>query len=227
MNRSDIISVILMGIALPIILVMSAANVFATLRATGEPVFLEGLTVYFIAMLAPASSIALKAAGKCFINSRDKLMFERIIYALTAVSFVIWCMLYAINYAGNMGSENDIGLSLGLDNLQSEDTSHDSMTLLTFFQLFTEILVGTALFIGVENILKKTEADAFKVNSCWVHAEKALKLHTEKLNAARENRNDALKEFTLLDSDRTMEINQVVADYLLLKTRIDNGEEVV
>ena len=211
--QQDQIAFIFIGVALIAALVMSASNVYANLMSSGEPIFLEqNWIAVMISLLAPAGSIAFKFISHTFERYSSIKRYTNTIYTLTAISFLAWIGLFALNYSGVTGGIN--WNTLGESNLTG--------SYLVFVQLLTEILVGGALCLAAQDIALKYTPELYRENLAHLNAVKARDKHLVGHKALTEQRNHNHTRLTQLNAERQTAINHKLADFVDLSTRFNS-----
>lgn len=173
MTLNDKILAYGIGIALITVLVMSFFNVYSVLIASGNPAFIQHpFAAYALSALAPISSFAPKLMMRAFETKRAKKRYALFIYVLTCMSVLVWCILYGMHYSASTGE-----LDIDLDS-EEDSTGH----YLVFTQLFTEIVLGTALFIGLDSILDQYQPQRYRPNPRWYQFHKELEAAQKQLH---------------------------------------------
>lgn len=208
----DQISMILAYGALPIVLLMSGANVYANLRASGNPVFIENPWLAIcLSALAPAASTALKFTANLFELWPTRKRFVHAIFGLSALSLLVWVIFFSINFSGISG---------GID-WNSFGESQGSGAWLVFTQLVAEILVGSALFLAAEDIAIKYAPDSYVENIEFLVIEDAIKAHLTPHQQLRDARNAAHQKLVTVTQAHDFHVNQRIAEFLALRARFN------
>lgn len=208
----DKVSFIFLNVALIIALFMSWANVDANLLSSGVPIFIEQPWIaWFLSLLAPAASIALKFTSGFFDYYRTKRRYTLFIFLLTALSFLAWVILFSMNYSG---------VSSGID-WNSFGEGSTSGSLLVGVQLFTEILVAAALFLAAQDIAIKYSPDLFTESLAHTNAVNARDRHLKTHIPLRDERNTKHARFTQLNAERKASINEQVVAYTAARARFN------
>lgn len=212
-TKPDRMAYRLINVTVAVVLVMSAANVYVNLVASGLPVFIEQpWMAALLSGLAPAGSVTLKFIYRFFDLPRTRRRYTQIIYALTALCLLIWLTLFAINYPG-IAAEPDWG-SLGQPSAKGPA--------LVFIQLLTEILAGAALFLAAQDIALKYTPEIKRANPDRVSAVRGRDEEARLLAELRDERNSKHARFAQLTAERRLYIDEQVAAYLALRARYIN-----
>ncbi len=208
----DQFAFVLASIALMIALVISAANVYANLINSGDPIYIEQpLIAVFISLLAPAGSIAVKFISHFFDSPRHQKRYTNGIFLLTGLSFFAWVVLFSLNYSGATSGMDwdDLG----------ESSSKGSM--LVFIQLFAEILVGGALFLAAQDIYSKYSPDIYVENIAYLNAVKKRDDHAIQHESLCEKRRSKHLALTKLKAERQAFINEKTAAFVAERSRLN------
>lgn len=211
----DKISFPLIGLAAFACLVMSGVNVFSNLISSGEPVYVQQpLIPMFISLLAPASSITIKYIGSIFEhNYFYKKCFTKFVFLSSFVSFLVWIAFFSASYSG---------AASGFDWEAAESGSGDLGSWLAFMQLLTEVLVGGALFLALQDIFLKYSPDYYEDNLAYIAAVKTRNVHLALHTALREERNNNHIRLTVLKAERQAYINEKLVEFINLQSRFDS-----
>lgn len=184
----DAIQLILFAILICLSMYTAYANVLANLLSTGLPIFLENTKIASgIAMIAPASSVSIKILPSAFKRDAAQALCKRLITAITALGVLAWMILFAMSFDG---------LSNDLPDLTAFSDEPDyTANLLSFTQLFVEIMVSATLFIKFSDILAIYEPEHKTNNPEWDKLSADLeqaKLASTSAETAFEKANNAL-----------------------------------
>lgn len=202
----DQFMVILILIMLPAAMIMGAANVFANLMASGTPIFIEDpWLAVSLSMLMPIGSTAIKFVTHAIHIDYWRTKYCQLIYGLTFLLFIYWGFLFSQTYTGAAG---------GLDIDALINGSGSSGSALVWTQLFLELLVASALFLALEDIVMRYYPDMWVSNVEYYVVSQALKAHLlehEKLNKARAETHGHLASLRAL---RELRVNKAMATYI-------------
>ena len=202
----DQFMVILILIMLPAAMVMGAANVFANLMASGTPIFIEDpWLAVSLSMLMPIGSTAIKFVTHAIHIDYWRTKYCQLIYGLTFLLFIYWGFLFSETYTGATG---------GLDIDALINGSGSSSSALVRTQLFLELLVASALFLALEDIVMRYYPDMWVSNVEFYVVSQDLKTHLiehEKLNKSRAETHGRLASLRAL---RELRVNQAMAAYI-------------
>lgn len=202
---------ILIAIAGLACLIMSGANVYSNLISSGEPIYINSPWIpIFISLLAPSCSIAIKFLGSLFeYNYFYKRCFTNLTFIASTVSFLVWVFLFSQSYSVASGIDWD---SLG-------ESDNGLGTWLSFMQLLTEILIGGALFLALNDIFLKYSPDYYQDNIHYLNAVKLRDEHLKEHEALRQERNQNHTELAVLSAQRQAYINEKLVDVIDRKSR--------
>lgn len=217
-RKQDQISIVVLLISLGVAMVMGAANVYANLMASGEPIFLEKPSLaLFLSLLVPTGSAALKFISNFFDYDKTKKRYALGIYILTALTLLTWSVCFAMNFAGVSGG-------LDLDALVEGDNG--SGVLLVWTQLAAEILVAGALFLAAEDIWNKYQPELYTESLEYKNIESALKKHLTIHDDLREQRNKVHMRIHELTSKSQAGENESIAEFNAMKSRFNSMNNV-
>ena len=209
----DKVILILSVSAASVVLTMGAANVYANILGSGNPIFIERPALAFvISLLLPASSLAMEFVSGRLESDRSKAIYNKSIYALMVLTLLAWTVLFSLNFHG---------LSPTI-NLESLGKSNPASSALTWIQLLAEMLVGFVFCHEASDTCRKYAPNAYKRNPEFIEAESALKVHAQS--------NDALKDKLILPRGIVMKLssscqlftNEMLALYLSMRGRFDD-----
>jgi len=190
---------------------MSAANVYANLMASMEPVFLENASIAMaLAALAPCGSVAIKLLVNAFDTWRAQKAYCNIVYGLTALSFLIWVILFSVQFTG-------VGADLDMDDMSG---SNAIGSVLVCIQLLTEILIGGVLFLAFHKIRSKYSVEFYRDNIAYINAKKVHGDERAKLDALLKTRNQLHEQLTKLRAERALHVNERIAAFVATRSRI-------
>ena len=179
---------------------MGAANVYANLMASGEPVFIEQpWLAVFLSGLVPAGATALKFISGFFDYARTKKRYALSIYVVTALVLLIWSVSFSLNFTGVTGG-------MDWDAFGQDDGGKGPF--LVWIQIVAEILVAAALFLAAEDIYLKYAPDSYIENLDYLNSAKALKAHSAEHDALRDTRNANHARIAQLTAARQAFINE-------------------
>jgi len=163
MSGKDKITVALTTIAAILTLFMGASNIYSNLMASGTIVFLEKqYLAIFISALLPTGSIALKYASNFMRLDSSRRRYAQCVYTCTILSLLAWTILFSMNFSGVSGG-------LDIDALLDDSGSEN---LLVWIQIMAELLVGSALFLVIEDIMLKYNPEVVDVNPKYTQLQK-------------------------------------------------------
>ena len=210
----DQLSAVMLFVAGCACLLMSSANVYSNLILSGEPFYLENRHIpIFISLLAPSCSVAIKFIGTMFeSNLNRKEQFTKVVFMGSAATFIAWIALFAMI---NSGPSMDIDWG----ELTAETTDLSAWLALT--QLMAEVLVGGALFLALQDVTLKYSPDYYCDNPAFISAVKARDAFKQGYERLREERNQNHSRKALLEAERQAYINQKLVDFLDLRSRLN------
>ncbi|MEO0423893.1 MAG: hypothetical protein AAF184_16255 [Pseudomonadota bacterium] len=210
----DQISFIMISIGLVLALGMGGANVYANLMASGQPVFIEQpILAVFLSGLLPAGSTALKFISGFFEYSRTKKRYALIVYILTAIVLLAWCIAFSLNFTGVAG---------GFD-WDTVGKSDGKGPVLVGLQLSAELLVAAALFLAAEDISLRYAPHSFVASPEYLNASRALAAHEKTHKVLADRRSALVGQLRALDAAREAVINQHLTAYIALRSRVTQG----
>ena len=221
MTTNDRILIMAIALGLPLILLMSGANVYSLLMATGEAVFIQHpVTAMALSALAPIASLVFEMIPRSFDQDSGyyKRLYERGVYLTTIVCFLCWAALFAAQYSA-VGTDR---LDLGLfdDTTDTQSGNH----LLVFTQLLTEILVGSSLFLALATILHRYQPDGSRTNPARQRAKQSRDEHWAEHTVLAQHYEERLDELNALNLKRDAFIGQSVAKYSELRALMQSIE---
>ncbi len=212
-RRQDQVLIALTCISLIIAMFMGAANIFTNLMASGEPVFIENPTLAMcLSALAPLGAMALKFVSSSFEYYQSKKRYTTFINVLTALSLLVWSILFSLSFTGVASSIN----------FETLDEETGTGSLLVWIQIVAEILVASALFLAAEDIYIKYAPDTYVENLEHINISRALKAHMIKHERLRDERNANHGSIVQLEAERQAFINERIAEYLAHRARFNS-----
>lgn len=209
----DKILLFVTGLALIGAMVMGTANIYANLLASGVTIFLtKPYLAVVIALLLPIASIAIKNITHYIHNPLFKRRYGLGIYAVTLVLLLVWGVLFAMNYTGVTGGFDPAAL---LDDSGSTDTG----AALVWAQLMLELLMGSALFLTIEEIAGHYAPESFMPNMAYFEAEKAHQTAQKKHEKIEENYAGKHGRLVQLAAEQQKYINEKTAEYIGMRSR--------
>jgi len=212
-KRLDQISMLVIYLSLLAVLVMSGANVYANLMASGEIIFLENPWIAIsLSMLMPSGSVALKFLSGFFTNPATKRRYTLCLYISAAALLIAWMSAFALTFDGAASG-------IDWDNIGESDGGKGA--LLVWLQLAAELSVAGALFMAAEDIHLKYAPDHFIQNSEFIESARALKAHNQDHEALKEKRNATHAKIIALEKSRQVHINEVLAAFFAAKSKLN------
>lgn len=194
-------------------LIMGAANVYANLMASGVGIFLTNpYLAIAISLLLPIAATAIKNLSHYIHNPLIRRRYGLAIYGLTLVLLVVWAILFAQSFSGISGG-------FDASALLEESTSSDSGAALVWSQMMLELLMGSALFLTIEEIASKYAPEFYTPNMAHYEAKKAyqtaLAAH-QKIESDYVGKHGRLVQ---LYAEQQTFINDKVAEFVGMKSR--------
>lgn len=209
----DKVILILSVSAASIVLTMGAANVYANILGSGNPVFIENPALaFFLSLLLPASSLAMEFVSGRLESDRSKAIYSKSLYGLMVLSVLSWTVLFSLKFHG-------LSQSIGLDDLGESDLASSA---LTWIQLVAEMLVGFVFCHEASDRCRKYAPNAYIRSPEFIEADSALKVHAQSNDAIKERLNAARGLVMELTSSCQLFINEMVALYLSMRGRFDD-----
>lgn len=210
-RRRDQLTFVMLAVAQLAALAMGMANVFANLLASGQVVFAERPWLALgLSAVVPAGACGLKFLPSVFEHATSRRRYAVTLYGLTAAGLVLWSVAFALNYAG---------LSSGIDwESLGENTARG--TWLVWSQLVLEVLIAGALFLAADEIAAKYASDTLAPNPEFLNADRALRSHLAEHAALRGERGEKRARHTALVAQRQSFVNEQVAAYVALRSRV-------
>ncbi len=191
---------------------MGAANVYANLIASGEGIFLtKPYLAIAISLLLPIAAIAVKNLSHYIHNPLYRRWYGLGIYGVTLASLVVWSVLFAQSFSGISG---------GFDvNALLEESSSNSGSALVWSQLMLELLMGSALFLTIEEIANKYAPESFLPNIAHIKAKKAYEAALAAHKKIEENYAGKHGRLVTLYAENQKYTNEKVAEFVAMKSR--------
>ncbi|MES9863531.1 MAG: hypothetical protein ABW157_13570 [Candidatus Thiodiazotropha sp. LLP2] len=201
----DQLSTVLLGLALVAVMGMGAANTFANLMASGEPVFLDRpWLAVTLSALVPCGSMALKFISHFFDHAVTKKRYALGVYVLTIIAILAWCVNFSINFTGVTG---------GMDWDALGESDGGKGPLLVFLQIACEILIAAALFLAIEEVSLTYNPPAYDDNPEFIEIDKAFKAHKPDHEKLVEHRNRVTSTLAILKNTRQQHVNNRLLDF--------------
>ncbi len=202
-----------------VVLGAGSANIYANVMGANIPIFLEKeLLIYFMMILLPTGSYALKQFFDQVKTDKGKDRFTLGLYVITAISLLAWIILFSINFHGASGGDID------WNNLEEVDSSSFTDILFVAVQLIGETVVGGLLFIAASNIYSKYEPGSHKDNPEFAEADKAFLDHCEIHSKTQDQLAEVEGRLEELEAARKTFIGEMVARYLRERGRWDASD---
>ncbi len=200
-----------------VVLMMGAANVYANLMGSGNPVFIEQpILAYFLSALLPASSVALKFVAEIFTSDRTRRFYVQPMYALTVMAILAWTVLFAMSFHGISGG-------IDLDSLGETDHTASAFT---GIQLLAELLVGFVLCHVAADTYSRYAPDAYIRNPEYTKIQAELKAYKEDHDRLHVERNAKRSSLVELTASRDCFINEMAALYQSMRRRFDDSSPI-
>lgn len=194
--------------------VVSGVNVYSNIMASEEVVFLDQpWLAALISVLAPCAGLAIKFISHFFDTHKAKKQYAGVVFALTALSLLIWMILFSVQFNG-VSSGFDIEAAL-------DGAGGKGSPWLVFFQLFSEVATSAALFLAMQNIEILYTPELKRNNPEYPREVSLLNGLDKQFEAALQERDDIHKRFTVLDSQRQSSINAAIASFNAMRSRIN------
>ncbi len=191
-------------ISLCIVMVMSGANIYSNLMASGEVVFIEQPWLAIcIAALAPCASASFKMMSSFFEYQSTKKKYALCVHALTLLITLAWTVSFALNFTG-------VGGGLDLDAMLDGDGGKGAA--LVWLQLVCEILVAASLFLALGEIAIKYSPFILTENPDHSNISKSLKSHKDDHDKLCEKSAELGKDIARLEAGKEIFINDHIAE---------------
>ncbi len=198
--------------ALGVTLVMGTSNVFANLVASGEPVFIERPELaFFISMLMPTGSIAVKFIPSLFQDYGSKRRFKLGVYGATAVALFCWTIVFALNFSG---------VSSGID-WDSLGESNDKGFWLVWLQLLSEVLVAITLTLAAQDIYASYAPEFERDNPEYITVLSEFKSYEALHSKLTQERDRIHKRIAEIKADQRKAVNEAMSRYRALRARFN------
>lgn len=209
----DKILLLITSLALVAAMLMGTANIYANLMASGVTIFLtKPYLALVIALLLPIASIAIKNITHYIHNPLLKRHYGLGIYAFTMLLLLVWGVLFAMNYSGVTGGFDPSAL------LEDNSTT-DTGAALVWTQLMLELLMGSALFLTIEEITSKYAPECFAPNMAYFEAEKTYQTALNAHQKLEENYTKKHGRLVQLYAEQQKFINEKTAEYIGMRSR--------
>ncbi len=213
-QSKDKVIVVLSLIAALVVLTMGAANVYANILGSGNPIFIEQpYLAVIISMLVPTGSIAMKFVTDKFESDRTKAMYTKTLSFLAVLALLTWTVLFALNFHG---------LSADIDFEGMGETS-PTASALTWIQLLAELLVEFVLCQTASDTYAKYAPNAFVRNPEYIEIESTLNEHAKPYEALGKERNPKRGRDMELTVSEQLFIEESVVLYLNMRRRFDDS----
>ncbi|GJL49744.1 MAG: hypothetical protein NPIRA01_09710 [Nitrospirales bacterium] len=197
-----------------VVLTMSAANVYANILGSGNPIFIDQpFLALIISALLPAGSVAMKFTADIFESDKTRGFYKKSLYVLSVLALLAWTVLFALNFHG-LSSE------INFDDLEG---SNPTSSALTWVQLLAELLVGFVLCHVASDTYSKYAPNAFIRNPEYAEIESAIQEHFPSHDPLREQRNTTRGRQTELKASQSLFVNEIVALYIAMRRRFDES----
>ncbi len=194
-------------------LCMGAANIYSNLIASGVSVFItKPYLAVAISLILPISAIAVKNLSHYIHNPLYRRWYGLGIYGVTLVLLVVWGALFAQSFSGVSGG-------FDINALLEESSSDDSGSALVWSQLMLELLMGSALFLTIEEIANKYAPESFLPNMAYFKAEKAYKAALAAHKKLEEEYTGKHGRLVSLYAENQKYTNEKVAEFVAMKSR--------
>lgn len=128
-----------------VITTASFVGVQATLADSELPIFTRNPELpYFLAILAPAASVALKFVGNAFTRRAIRELFAKGVAVAGGLSFFVWIVLFAGLFEGLAGVFDPFA-----------EPNHLLGWGFNLVHVVTEVLIGAALYLMLDRIMAK------------------------------------------------------------------------
>ncbi len=209
----DKLMMLVTTLALIAALCMGAANVYANLIASGVGIFLtKPYLAIAISLLLPIAATAIKNLSHYIHNPLYRRWYGLGIYTLTLVLLVVWAVYFAQSFSGVSGG-------FDVNALLEESSSDDSGTALVWSQLMLELLMGSALFLTIEEIASKYAPESFLPNMAHFEAQKAYLTALAAHKKIEEDYAGKHGRLVQLYAEQQKYINETVAKFVAIKSR--------
>lgn len=195
---------------------VAGVNVFVTIMASQEPVFINApWLAALISILPVCGGIAVKFTSHLFTAHSAKKRYAYGVFLLTTISLFIWLMLFSLQFDA-FGSDFDIHDLL-------DESGGKGSKWLVFFQIFSEVLTGASLFLGAQNIALRYTREVDRVNPQYAREAARTKALTEEYEAALKARDDIHKNLVALNALRQLAIKEALAAFNAASSRIHSN----
>lgn len=207
----------IIGLA-PVILVSGAANVYANLLSSGEPIFLQQpMLAVALSLIAPAGSLALKFITNVFEYQSTKKRYALGIAVLMWLVFIAWTIAFSMNFTGIAGGMN-------MDDMM--DTDNTAGIVMVWLQLIAEILIGTSLVLSAEDIYLKYYPPLEMDNPDYTNGKRALKEEQQHRKTLRDSRAKTFADITQLTAARNAFVDSELAQFKAARASITKIQQI-
>jgi hypothetical protein len=117
------------------------------------PAFIESPWMAYLVTLIPiALSVIPKFAYESLESERSRRIFKRSLFGAAAFSGIIWLVCSAVVYSPNSSSDSDLIAQIVAG---EQSSSRTSLVPVTIFQVITELLIASLLFIHLKQLWDK------------------------------------------------------------------------
>ncbi len=212
----DQVTIVLTGLLAIFGSYLGAANVYANLMSSGEPIFLDTPSIAIsLSMLVPLCAFAVKWVTVFFPYDAHRRIYALSVYLLTLIVLALWTVLFSQAFTG-------VGGGFDLDSLTEENGSG---SLLVWSQLVLEILATASLWLAADRIWVKYAPNYYQQNLAWTEAKAAY-------DAAIKEHDPILTDFATLTAkvDKNMAaraafINSALVEFLDLLARFSAAND--
>ncbi len=194
---------------------LGSANVYSSLMASGEAVFLESPALArSLSMILPLGSLALKFVTNSMDYGSTRKFYAQSIYGLTFIVLMIWVWLFSESFQGVSGQIN-------LDALFKADSNAQG---LVWSQFMAEMLSGTSLALAAESIYLKYNPSYFDESHEYTELRKARDAKEEEHKELLEQMADIDGELVQYDADRQAEINNREMEFRAYRSKLNAAQ---
>lgn len=213
-NCGDQIASASLCLALIVVMVIGAVNIYTNLMASGEAVFIDqSWLAWCISLLAPASSLAFKFISNFFEYETSKRRYALCVYCFSALAILGWSIAFSMSFTGAAG---------GFDLETALEGDGGKGALLVWLTIIAEILTAGALQLALSEISRKYSPDLYRENMAYINAEKALKKHRDHHEVLSTKRGNNFSEVVSLENKRKTYIAEELGKFFALKNRMNS-----
>ena len=213
LSKDKIIVVFSLIVAL-VVLAMGAANVYANITGSGNPVFIDNpILAFIISLLLPAGAVALKFVTDIFETDKAKARYVKTLNIFTVIVLLSWTVLFAMTFDGQ---------SAGID-LDAMLTANPAASALTWVQLLAELFVGFVLTQTASDHYSKYAPNTYTRNPEYTEIEMALQERSKPHQVLRDELNTRSGRAEALESACQIFVNDMVALFLNMRRRFDDS----